>query len=64
MNYDTTHDELIIAFEMTDENNIADVVGIIVAKNIIAKQGNGITLSVNERCNVLGNYSLILSQMD
>lgn len=64
MNYTTTYDELISAFEMTDENDIADAIGIMLAKNIITKKGNDIALSVNERCNVLRDYPLIQSQID
>ena len=62
MNYTATHDELITAFEMTDENDIADAIGVMVAKNIITKKDNDISLSVNERCNVLRDYPLMQSQ--
>ncbi len=53
MNYSTIYDDVIDAFGMTSQHDITDAIGIMVAKNIIIKDGNSIRLAAIERNNVL-----------
>lgn len=55
MNYSATYDNVIDAFGMTAKQDIAEAIGIMVAKNIIIKKGNSIKLSEIERKNILHN---------
>jgi len=58
MNYSATYDDIMDAFGMTLQQDIADTVGIMVAKNIIIKNGNSLKLSAIERKNILNNHFL------
>ncbi len=58
MNYSATYGDIMDAFGMTAKQDIADTVGIMVAKNIIIKNGNSIRLSTIERNNILNNHFL------
>ena len=53
MNYSSTYEDVLDAFGMTLEQDIADALGVMVAKNIIIKKGNSIRLSAIERKNIL-----------
>lgn len=52
-NFHCSYDELIHMFNLTQEIDIADAIGIMVAENIIIKDGDSIRLAAIERNNVL-----------
>jgi len=53
MNYSVTYNDVMDVFGMSSQQDIADALGIMVAKNIIIKKGNSIKLSVIEQKNIL-----------
>ena len=55
MNFHCSYDELAHMFNLIDEIDIAEAIGIMVAKNIIIKKGNSIKLSEIEQKNILHN---------
>jgi len=58
MNYSTAYDELVDAFAMTAQEEIADAIGIMIAKNIITKNKTQIRITQIERQNILHNHLL------
>ena len=57
MNYSASYDDILDAFSMTLQDDIANAIGIMVAKNIITKNKTIIRISKVERQNILYNYS-------
>lgn len=55
MNYFVTYNDVMDVFDMTSKQDIADALGVMVAKDIIIKKGNSIRLSAIERKNILHN---------
>ena len=55
MNYSATYNDVMDAFGMTSQQDIAKAIGIMVAKNIIVKNGDSIKLSAIEQKNILHN---------
>jgi len=53
MNFHCSYSELVHMFDLTKEIDIADAVGIMVAENIIIKNGDSIKLSSIEQKNIL-----------
>ena len=47
MNYTSTYDELVSSFSLTDEQDIANALGILVAKNIIIQNDSQLILKLS-----------------
>ena len=53
MNYSAAYDDIINAFGIIAQQDIADAIGVLVVKNIIVQHNNVIKISTLERSNIL-----------